>query len=116
MYRKASESSWKRFSTTLTCNTSSRSFTGEIGGLEPECRYVVKAVSADEASAKEVEFTTGKAETLYNMSFNDWYQDGKVWYPFATGANPNVWDSANKATASFGGSSTTPEKLTPPCK
>jgi len=110
MYRKASESSWKRFSTPLTCNTSSRSFTGEIGGLEPECRYVVKAVSADEASAKEVEFTTGKAETLYNMSFNDWYQDGKVWYPFAKGANPNVWDSANKATASFGGSSTTPEE------
>lgn len=109
MYRKASESSWKRFSSPLVCNAASKTFTGEIGGLDPECKYVIKAVSADEASAKEVEFTTAKAQTLYNMSFNDWYQDGKVWYPFAKGASPNVWDSANTATASFGGSSTTPE-------
>lgn len=109
MYRKASESAWKSFSSPLECDPSTKTFICEIGGLDPESRYVIKAVSADEASAAEVEFTTGTAQTLYNMSFNDWYQDGKIWYPFAKGADPNVWDSANKATASFGGSSTTPE-------
>jgi hypothetical protein len=46
------------------------------------------------------------------MSFDDWHQDGKVWYPYLNGADEDhlIWDSANKATASFTGSATTPDE------
>ena len=68
----------------------------------------MSAVSAEETETREVSFTTGSAGTVYNMSFDDWYQDGKVWYPYAKGANPTVWDSANKGAATYIGSSTSP--------
>ena len=110
MYKKSSDPSWKKCSCPVVCDAASKTFTAEIGGLEANTAYQIKAVASEGTEPNEVSFVTDKAEQLYNMSFNDWYQDGKVWYPFAKGASPNVWDSANKATASFGGSSTTPEE------
>lgn len=109
MYKKSSETEWKRFSCSLVCNTSSKTFTGELGGLEPETTYMVKAVSSSGTEPNVVSFKTDRAQNLYNMSFDDWSQSGKVWYPYKEGASPAVWDSANEATASFGGSSTTKE-------
>lgn len=111
MYRKSSESSWTTVSAELlSVDETSKTFEAEIGGLDPQSTYVIKAVSADDVETREVEFVTDAAEQLYNMSFDDWYKDGKVYYPFANGSDPNVWDAANKATASFGGSTTVPEE------
>ena len=67
-------------------------------------------MTAADTDTREVEFTTEAAGQLYNMSFDDWYIDGKVYYPYTKGANPSVWDSANKATASLKGSSTVYEE------
>ena len=109
MYKASSASSWTLVSSSaLSFNTSAKTFEAEIGGLEPNTSYVIKAVSADDVDTREISFTTGSAGTLYNMNFDDWYQDGKVWYPYASGANPTVWDSANKGAATYIGSSTTP--------
>lgn len=109
MYKKVSESSWTSVSASaLKFNTSTKMFEAEIGSLEPATAYVIKAVSADDTDTREVSFTTGSASALYNMNFDEWYQDGKVWYPYANGANPTVWDSANKGAATYIGSSTTP--------
>ena len=109
MYKAASASSWTSVSSSaLSFNTSAKTFEAEIGGLEPNTSYVIKAVSADDVDTREISFTTGSAGTLYNMNFDEWYQDGKVWYPYASGANPTVWDSANKGAATYIGSSTTP--------
>lgn len=109
MYKKASESSWTSVSASaLKFNTSAKTFEAEIGSLQPGTDYIIKAVSANDTDTREVSFTTGSAATLYNMSFDEWYQDGKVWYPYAQGANPTVWDSANQGAATFIGSSTTP--------
>lgn len=109
MYKKASASSWTSVSSSaLKFNTSAKTFEAEIGGLEGGTQYLIKAVSAEETETREMSFTTGSAGTVYNMSFDDWYQDGKVWYPYAKGANPTVWDSANKGAATYIGSSTSP--------
>ena len=109
MYKKASASSWTSVSSSaLKFNTSAKTFEAEIGGLEGGTQYLIKAVSAEDTETREMSFTTGSAGTVYNMSFDDWYQDGKVWYPYAKGANPTVWDSANKGAATYIGSSTSP--------
>lgn len=109
MYKKALESSWTSVpSSALDIDTASKTFEAEIGGLAPGSNYVIKAVSAADTDTREVEFSTESAETLYNMNFDEWYQDGKVWYPYAQGANPTIWDSANKGAATFIGSSTSP--------
>lgn len=109
MYKNASASSWTSVSSSaLKFNTSSKTFEAEIGGLEASTQYLIKAVSAEDTDTREVAFTTESAGTVYNMNFDDWWQDGKVWYPYAQGANPSVWDSANKGAATYIGSSTSP--------
>ena len=82
-----------------------------LKGLEPGTDYVAR-VSCGETVSPEKAFSTEQAVQLYNMGFDEWHLDGKVWYPFPSGATGDrlVWDSANKATASFTGSSTTPEE------
>lgn len=109
MYKKVSDAAWTTLSTSaITINSASKTFEAEIGDLQAGADYVIKAVSAADVNTREVEFRTESAETLYNMSFDDWYKSGKVWYPYAQGANPSVWDSANPGAADFIGSSTTP--------
>ena len=111
MYKKSTDELWTSVpSSSLKIDAATKMFEAEIGGLSASSSYQIKAVSAADQDTEPMTFTTESAESLYNMSFDDWYQDGKVWYPYASGANPTVWDSANKATASFGGSSTTPEE------
>ena len=109
MYKKTSDSQWKSVaSSAIKFNASAKTFEAEIGGLDASSDYVIKAVSANDTDTGEMSFKTGPAETVYNMNFDDWWQDGKVWYPYAQGANPTVWDSANKGAATYIGSSTTP--------
>lgn len=50
---------------------------------------------------------------LYNMSFDNWTQDGRTWYLYGAGASDaqkEVWDSANKGTSILGKNTTTPEE------
>lgn len=49
---------------------------------------------------------------LYNMSFDDWYMNGKGWYAYgedAADADKAIWATANKGTAALGRNTTTPE-------
>ena len=109
MYRKKTDSEWKSVATSaIRFNTSNKTFEAEVGGLDASSEYVIKAVSANDTDTNEMSFRTGSAETLYNMNFDEWWQDGKVWYPYANGANPTIWDSANKGAATYIGSSTSP--------
>jgi len=108
MYKKVSDSSWQTVgSSDLVFDSAAKTFEAEIGGLDPNSSYVIKAVSAEDVDTREVEFRTETAEVIYNMSFDDWYQDGKIYYPYRKGANPAVWDCANPATANFTKSYTT---------
>ena len=78
-----------------------------IYGLEMATDYLVRIIANDEV-LPEVAFRTGVDTQLYNSSFDEWWQDDKVWYPYAKGASPSVWDSANPGAAKFIGSSTYP--------
>ena len=78
-----------------------------IYGLEMSTDYLIRIIANDEI-LPEVAFRTGVSTQLYNSSFDEWWQDDKVWYPYAKGASPSVWDSANPGAAKFIGSSTYP--------
>ena len=78
-----------------------------IHGLEMSTDYLVRIIANDEV-LPEVSFRTCADSQLYNSSFDEWWQDDKVWYPYAKGAYPTVWDSANPGAAKFIGSSTYP--------
>lgn len=111
-YRRSGTSVWTAANPSLVdFDDLTRTFTGEIRGLAEGTAYEFCATSDLDADANNasVSFTTDGAPVLYNMSFDEWYLSGKVWYPYAEGANPSIWDSANPAAAKFIGSSTTPE-------
>lgn len=110
-YRLAGTSEWTRLAATaVEPDMDAKTYSAVIPGLQPSSSYEVKAVTATEDDTRIFTFATEAAPSLYNLSFDDWYKDGQVWYPYLQGSNPTVWDSANKATASFIGSSTTPEE------
>ena len=79
-----------------------------ICGLSASSTYEVRIASADEATTAVISKTEA-AEQLYNMNFDAWYQNGKVWYPYyQDSSSPRVWDSANKGTTMAGDSNTVP--------
>ena len=105
-YRKATEQEWTAVTDAVVAGVG---ISADITGLEAGTEYLVRVGLNGEFSS-EIPFVTDTPEELYNMSFDDWYQSGKIWYPYAQGAEPTVWDSANPGAATFIGSSTTPEE------
>ena len=105
-YRKASEEAW---SAAQDASFAGVGITANLQDLEAGTEYVVR-VSEEGAYSPEFTFVTDSPQQLYNMSFDEWNLQGKVWYPYASGANPTIWDSANPGAATFIGSSTTPEE------
>ena len=106
-YRKASESEWSSISDAQIAGIG---ISAEITGLESGTDYQVRIANEGEFSSV-TDFRTEEALQLYNFSFDQWWLDGKVWYPYLQGASYDqmVWDSANKGAATFIGSSTTPD-------
>lgn len=108
-YKKNSDQQWEELDESkLMIDNQAKTFTAIIDGLDAQTLYQIKAVSAKDKDTRTVDVTTQTASNLYNLNFDDWYQSGKVWYPYAQDSNPTVWDSANPVVASFGGSITTP--------
>ena len=106
-YRASGTSAWTAADpSTLVFNDAQNTFEGELWGLAPDTTYEFRAVSS-ESEGEVKTFKTESAGSVYNMNFDDWYKDGKVWYPYAQNGE-HTWDSANKGAATFIGSSTTP--------
>lgn len=104
-YRETSSSRW----ITVPDNwivTDGGSFTGRLIGLSPSTSYTVRAVSGSDYS-EEVTFTTGEAEQMPNSNFENWWQDGKVWKPWAEDGS-QFWDTGNRGAATLGQSNTLP--------
>lgn len=104
-YRKVSEQIWRTVSDAVVAQVG---ISAVLKGLESDTEYVVRVFNDGDMSA-EYEFRTEAEAQLYNMGFDEWWINGKIWYPFAEDAEPSVWDSANPGAATFIGSSTTPE-------
>ena len=107
-WKKAGDANWTDYAGTVSYNDAAATFSAELYGLEASTAYVFRAKTDKEEENRELSFTTAPAGTIPNLSFDDWYQDGKVWYAASSSSN-RVWDSANKGAANFIGSTTTPE-------
>lgn len=69
--------------------------------------YEVQAVNEGD-EGKIVEFRTVNGPLLDNMSFDNWFQKGKVWLPYAEGGIED-WDSGNGGVTFVSESNTVPE-------
>lgn len=107
-YKKLADDTWTDFTGDVTTDTDSKTFSARLTGLTPSTQYVVRAVTAKENGKKQINFTTESAASVYNMSFDDWYMDGKVPMPNASSSN-QVWDTANQGSKLAGVYPTTQE-------
>ncbi len=106
-YKAADADTWTEVAAASHDGASS-TFTAEIRGLQPSQSYVIKAICSD-AEGPETSFTTESAAVVPNMNFNDWYLDGKIWFPGVSSDNC-FWDTANKGSATLNIFPTTPEE------
>ena len=81
-----------------------------LSGLTPDPSLDTNPESSSDPNSEPVQSEdVVSADTVPNLSFDDWYKDGSVWMPNASDG-PYVWDSANPGTAMLGVSPTTPEE------
>lgn len=91
-YKKKSDVSWTKVVDNLQVSGSEYSIW--VRNLDPSTEYVVRAVS-DKEPSNEIEFTTEAANQIPNMTFDNWYKDGKHWVPNIEGGDV-WWDASNK--------------------
>lgn len=104
-YKKSTESTWTTLASTAITKTSSTAFKAELTGLEDGTAYSWRIVSGDQAS-DEATFTTEKIETVPNLNFDTWTQNGKNWYPNPVANNYDdpqaYWATGNEGVTSIG--------------
>lgn len=110
-YRKKGEEAW----TDVTANPDSKNYiTDKITGLTPATTYEYQLVgTANETTSiigRVATFTTETNIVLQNGGFEDWHQNGKIWYAASEsdfkGGN-YLWDSSNPGGGAFGVNPTT---------
>ncbi len=101
-YKEESATEWLTASDVTVSGTT---YTAQLTGLTGSTTYSYRA-TIDGVTGTESTFTTVGAVTLENGSFENWYQDGKVYYPNASGSS--FWGTGNPGAASFVGNLTTP--------
>ncbi len=93
-YKKVIEPTWTKVTDGLTID--GFNYSVKIANLEPETVYVFRTVS-DKEPSNEIEFTTLPANQIDNMSFDDWFKNGKHWYANVDLTDANFWwDSGNE--------------------
>lgn len=106
-YRKKGEQEWQE----ITTKESDGTYTARPTNLEDNTTYeYCLAVNGIQANMGP-EFTTEEATPLYNGSFDNWYQNGDIWYAIAQGDATSFdsskflnsfWDSGNPGAATIG--------------
>ena len=91
---------WQDAGAEVTVDSGNGTFTARLDGLDPETAYEFRAVTST-SEGDVLQFTTESEQTLHNMNFDSWYQNGDAWYPDAS-ADYKVWDTANPGSASYG--------------
>ncbi len=109
-YKRENDSEWIEIDPSeMDVNISTLRYSTVLCGLEPSTTYVFRAVSDEDKDTKQITFTTAGTATIGNLSFDNWYMNGKAWMPNAS-ASDHVWDTANPGTASLGYVPTAPEE------
>ena len=98
-YRTGDEE-WTDVDADVTVNAEAKTFVAELHSLAAGAQYEYRAVTAAFRENQPVQFTTETEAVLHNMSFDQWYMNGKAPMPNAS-ADYMIWDSANPGSASF---------------
>lgn len=98
-YRTGDEE-WTDVDADVTVNAEAKTFEAELHSLAAGAQYEYRAVTAAFRENQPVQFTTETEAVLHNMSFDQWYMNGKAPMPNAS-ADYMIWDSANPGSASF---------------
>lgn len=116
LYKKVSDTDWTKVDPSLvTIDKTSMTYSYRIKNLSPDTDYLFRSISdKDEADGKvsaEVAFRTYPGdESVYNLSFDDWFEaNNGAWYPTSDLNKYYIWDTANPGTADLGGIPTKPE-------
>lgn len=92
------------------------SFHTRLIHLEPLTKYVVKAMAVDAdgniEEGNEVSVQTDVTRILPDGNFDEWWKNGKVWYPWNKDGE-RFWDTGNTGAAIAGDSNAVPSDDTP---
>lgn len=106
----SSESEWEYALSDEIVIKEDGSFIVTLTHLKPGRTYEYQ-LTVDGKAEKLKTFETEPEEQLPNLSFDDWYQDGKVWYPNKDmSSDYYFWDSGNKGTSIAGGRNPTSQE------
>lgn len=104
-WKSADDDNWTTVANSAL-TTSGDNYSYKLTGLTPETTYSYRfnySKGDNNVNSNEVTFTTGAETPLYNGGFEQWYKDGNVWYPNASGTS--YWDSSNPGSAGLMGES-----------
>lgn len=77
-------------------------FSAVVEGLAPKTEYLFRAV-VGESVGQERSFVTEDVYQIVNSNFEDWYKEGKTWFPAKDLSDANFWwDSGNTGTNTLG--------------
>lgn len=110
-YREASSSDWIDVPQDAV-NQNQGAFSTCIPHLKPLTDYIVRAVSGDN-HGNEIMVTTQTTEVLPDGSFDQWWQNGRIWCPWNKDG-VQFWDTGNTGAATLGQSNVVPSEETPP--
>lgn len=108
-YRIKGAADWTRAPQQWVTHTGG-SFCARLVNLNPLTEYEARAYSDKDLGAT-VQFTTGGVVQVPNTNLDQWNLAGRVWNPWAEGAQP-FWDTGNKGAATMGESNTVPTDIT----
>lgn len=103
-YREKNREEWINFENKLAITRAGEN-TVELKGLKSntvyECRLVDDMIAEGEYSfvSSIVEFKTEEEYILPNASMEEWWQNGKAWYPY--NQEEDFWDTGNKGSTTI---------------
>lgn len=102
-YKKKSESEWKTVEAT---KGEGNAYSAKVSPLDFNTEYEYYILCGDKIG-ETCGFTTEAFEEIPNLSFDNWTQDGKNWYPNSEASN-SYWATGNEGVTTLGSSNSIP--------
>lgn len=102
-YKKKSESEWKTVEAT---KGEGNAYSAKVSPLDFNTEYEYYILCGDEIG-ETCGFTTEAFEEIPNLSFDNWTQNGKNWYPNSEASN-SYWATGNEGATTLGSSNSIP--------
>lgn len=102
-YKKKSESEWKTVEAT---KGEGNAYSAKVSPLDFNTEYEYYILCGDQIG-ETCGFTTEAFEEIPNLSFDNWTQNGKNWYPNSEASN-SYWATGNEGATTLGSSNSIP--------